>query len=220
MAKLVWDDIGEKIYRTGVDHGVLYVAEGPSYGKGVAWNGLTNVNESPSGGEANDSWADNLKYASIISAESFGGTIEAFTYPPEFAPCDGQVTIAKGVTANLQGRKRFAFCYRTLLGNDTMGQDYGYELHIIYGCSAAPSEKSNATINDSPEPQTMSWTISTTPVPVPGHKPTAMLTFDSTKTDATKLAALEDILYGGADTEARLPLPAEIITLMSEDGNG
>lgn len=220
MPRITWDQIGEKTWRTGVDHGVLFVAEGSGYASGVAWNGLTTVNETPSGGEASDSWADNLKYASIVSAESFGGTIEAFTYPPEFKPCDGQVEVAPGVTANLQGRKRFAFCYRNLIGNDTMGQDYGYEIKIIYGCSAAPSERSNATVNDSPEPQTMSWTISTVPVPVPGHKPTALLSFDSTKTDPAKLKALEDILYGTESAESRLPLPSEIITLMSGAGEG
>ena len=222
--KLVWDKTGERLYETGVKNGVLYVqGPGGTYPKGVAWNGLTGVTESPSGAEATALYADDTKYLNLYSAEEFGATIEAYTYPEEFGACDGSADIAEGVTIGQQERKSFGLCYRTTIGNDVDGNDYGYKLHIIYGCKASPSEKAYATINDSPEAITMSWEVTTTPVTVAGKKPTACLTIDSTKADPTKLAALELILYGkapssegGADgIEPRLPLPDEIATLMA-----
>lgn len=223
MSRIVWDKTGERFYETGVKNGVLYPlgSEG-TYPKGVAWNGLTAVTESPSGAEATALYADDIKYLNLISNEEFGATIEAYTYPDEFAECDGSATLAKGVAIGQQTRKTFGLCYRTTLGNDAQGNDYGYKLHIIYGALAAPSEKAYASINDSPEAITFSWEVTTTPVSVDNFKPTASLTIDSTKADPTKLAALEDILYGkngtgdghtGA-TEPRLPLPNEIATLM------
>lgn len=216
MAKLVWDKTGERLYETGVKQGVLYVmAEGGLYPKGVAWNGLTAVTESPSGAEATPLYADDIKYLNLMSAEEFGATIEAYTYPDEFAECDGSASLATGVNIGQQPRKTFGLCYRTALGNDVVGSDYGYKLHIIYGALAAPSEKGYATINDSPEAITFSWEVSTTPVNVTGHKPTASLTIDSTKVDSEKLKALEAVLYGSEDTEARLPLPDEIATMMA-----
>lgn len=224
MSRLVWDKIGERRYETGAKQGVLYPMDAKgAYSKGVAWNGLTAVTESPSGAEPTALYADDMKYLNLLSAEEFGATIEAYTYPDEFAECDGSVEIAKGVMAGQQPRKMFGLCYRTALGNDTEGTDHGYKLHLIYGAQAAPSEKGYSTINDNPDAITFSWEVSTTPVEVPGlKKPTACLTIDSTKTDATKLKALEDILYGkdgtgsgsSGGTEARLPLPSEIITLM------
>ena len=226
MSKLVWDKTGERLYETGVDHGVLYpIQAGGLYNKGVAWNGLTAVTESPSGAEASPIYADNIKYLNLMSAEEFGATIEAYTYPDEFAECDGSAEIAEGVLIGQQARKTFGLCYRTVLGNDVDSNDYGYKLHLIYGAQAAPSEKGYATINDSPEAITFSWEISTTPVNVKGFKPTACVTIDSTKTDSGKLAALEDILYGkdpteleGEDgTEPRLPLPDEIAELMKTE---
>ena len=216
MAKLVWDQTGERLYETGVKNCVLYIPTDGVYSKGVAWNGITAVNESPSGAEPNPLYADDIKYLNLMSTEEFGASIEAYTYPDEFAQCDGSASIAKGVSIGQQTRKTFGLCYRTTLGNDTEGNDYGYKLHFIYGALAAPSEKAYATINDSPEAITFSWEISTTPVEVTGYKPTASLTIDSTTADPTKLAALEDILYGTAETEARLPLPNEIATLMAE----
>ena len=216
MAKLVWDQTGERLYETGVKNCVLYIPTDGVYSKGVAWNGITAVNESPSGAEPNPLYADDIKYLNLMSTEEFGASIEAYTYPDEFAQCDGSASIAKGVSIGQQTRKTFGLCYRTTLGNDTEGNDYGYKLHFIYGALAAPSEKAYATINDSPEAITFSWEISTTPVEVTGYKPTASLTIDSTAADPTKLAALEDILYGTAETEARLPLPNEIATLMAE----
>lgn len=223
MSKIVWDKTGERFYETGVKNGVLYpLSSNGTYPKGVAWNGLTAVTESPSGAEATALYADDIKYLNLISNEEFGATIEAYTYPDEFAECDGSATLAKGVAIGQQTRKTFGLCYRTTLGNDSQGNDYGYKLHIIYGALAAPSEKAYATINDSPEAITFSWEVTTTPVSVDNFKPTASLTIDSTKADPTKLAALEDILYGkdgtgdnqtGA-TEPRLPLPNEIATLM------
>ena len=216
MAKLVWDQTGERLYETGVKNCVLYIPTDGVYSKGVAWNGITAVNESPSGAEPNPLYADDIKYLNLLSTEEFGASIEAYTYPDEFAQCDGSASIAKGVSIGQQTRKTFGLCYRTTLGNDTEGNDYGYKLHFIYGALAAPSEKAYATINDSPEAITFSWEISTTPVEVTGYKPTASLTIDSTTADPTKLAALEDILYGTAETEARLPLPNEIATLMAE----
>lgn len=215
MAKIVWDQTGERLYETGVKNGVLYVQEGGAYPKGVAWNGLTAVTESPSGAEASPLYADDIKYLNLISNEEFGATIEAYTYPDEFAECDGSASLATGVMIGQQNRKTFGLCYRTTIGNDTDGNDHGYKLHIIYGALAAPSEKAYATINDSPEAITFSWEITTTPVNVTGAKPTASITIDSTKADPTKLTALEKILYGDTE-EARLPLPDEIKTLMAE----
>ncbi len=215
MSKLVWDTIGERFYETGVKQGVLYVQTAGTYPKGVAWNGLTAVTESPSGAEATPLYADDIKYLNLMSNEEFGATIEAYTYPDEFAACDGSVALVEGVMLGQQKRSTFGLCYRTALGNDTDGSDYGYKLHLIYGCLAAPSEKAYATINDSPEAITFSWEVSTTPVEVSGHKPTSCITIDSTKVDETKLKALEDILYGSESEEARLPLPNEIATLMA-----
>ena len=226
MSKLVWDQTGERYYETGVKQGVLYPqAAGGTYPKGVAWNGLTAVTESPSGAEATALYADDIKYLNLISAEEFGATIEAYTYPDEFAQCDGSATLATGVSIGQQSRKAFGLCYRTTLGNDVDGNDFGYKLHIIYNALAAPSEKAYATINDSPEAITFSWEVTTTPVNVPGFKPTASITIDSTKADKSKLASLEEILYGkdapsngGEGTDPRLPLPDEIATLMSAAG--
>lgn len=220
MAKLIWDKVGEHFYETGVKNCVLYIPTSGVYSKGVAWNGITAVTESPSGAEATPLYADDTKYLNLYSTEEFGATIEAYTYPDEFAQCDGSAEIADGVTIGQQQRKPFGLCYRTVIGNDTDNNDHGYKLHIIYGCMASPSEKAYATINDSPEAITFSWEISTTPVTVAGHKATASLTIDSTKADPAKLAALEDILYGKDGepaSEARLPLPDEIAQLMSND---
>ena len=214
MSKLVWDKIGERFFETGVKQGVLYVQANGAYPKGVAWNGLTAVTESPSGAEATALYADDIKYLNLLSTEEFGATVEAYTYPDEFAECDGSAALADGVMIGQQVRKSFGLAYTTTLGNDTEGNDYGYKLHIIYGAQAAPSEKAYATINDSPEAVTFSWEISTTPVNVTGFKPTASICIDSTKADKTKLAALEEILYGSADAEPRLPLPDEIAALM------
>lgn len=215
MAKIVWDQTGERLYETGVKNGVLYVQEGGTYPKGVAWNGLTAVTESPSGAEATPLYADDRKYLNLISAEEFGATIEAYTYPDEFAECDGSASLATGVMIGQQARKTFGLCYRTTIGNDTDGNEHGYKLHIIYGALAAPSEKAYATINDSPEAITFSWEITTTPVEVTGLKPTASITIDSTKATKEKIEALEAILYGDESEEARLPLPDEIKTLMA-----
>ena len=210
MAKIEWDKTGERLYETGVKNGVLYVQEGGVYGNGVAWNGLTAVTESPSGAEATPLYADDIKYLNLLSTEEFGATIEAYTYPDEFAECDGSASLATGVMIGQQPRKAFGLCYRTTIGNDTEGNDHGYKLHIIYGALAAPSEKAYATINDSPEAITFSWEVTTTPVNVTGAKPTASITIDSTKATPEKLTALEKILYGDAEVEARLPLPDEI----------
>lgn len=215
MSKLVWDQTGERYYETGVKQGVLYpLSNDGKYNLGVAWNGLTAVTESPSGAEATPLYADDIKYLNLISNEEFGGTIEAYTYPDEFAECDGSAALVTGVMIGQQPRKTFGLCYRTTVGNDIVNNDYGYKLHLVYGALAAPSEKAYATINDSPEAITFSWEFSTTPVNVTGHKPTACITIDSTKCDKAKLAALEAILYGGESTEARLPLPDEIAQLM------
>ena len=224
MPKLKWDQTGERYFETGVKKGVLYPMSAESstrgtYPKGYAWNGLTNVTESPSGAEEEPLYADDIKYAAPRSKEEFGGTIEAYTYPDEFANCDGSAEIAKGVRISQQKRSPFGLCYRTNIGND-LDDEAGYKLHIVYGATANPSEKAYETINDSPEAITFSWEFTTTPVDVTGHKPTAHIVIDSTKADATKLAALEEILYGkdgdgSTGTDARLPLPAEIITLMA-----
>ena len=219
MARLVWDQTGQKTYETGVKQGVLYPqGEGGAYPKGYAWNGLTGVTESPSGAESNPLYADDIKYLNLISAEEFGATIEAYTYPDEFAECDGSAEIAPGVTIGQQARKTFGMAYKTTFGNDVDGNEHGYKLHLIYGALATPSEKAYATINDSPEAITFSWEVTTTPVAVEGFKPTASLTIDSTKVDKSKLTALEDILYGKDEVEARLPLPNEVATLMKTGG--
>lgn len=224
MSRLKWDQTGERFYETGVKNGVLYIPTGGAYTKGVAWNGLTAVTESPSGAEATPLYADDIKYLNLTSTEEFGATIEAYTYPDEFAECDGSAELATGVYIGQQPRKTFGLCYKTTLGNDEDGNSYGYKLHIIYGAKAAPTEKAYATINDSPEAITFSWELTTTPVEVKNAKPTASITIDSTKVDPGKLAALEDILYGkdgtgegntGA-TEPKLPLPDEIATLMAD----
>lgn len=216
--KITWDKSGERYYETGVKRGVLYVMDKGAYGNGVAWNGLTAVTESPSGAEASPMYADDIKYLNLYSAEEFAATVEAYTYPDEFAECDGSAEIAPGVTIGQQKRKTFGMCYTTVLGNDTDGNDYGYKIHIIYGANAAPSEKAYATINDSPEAITFSWELSTTPVEVAGHKPTASLTIDSTKTTPAKMKAIEDILYGTESQEPRLPLPSEIAELLKSEG--
>lgn len=226
MAKIVWDKSSERLYETGVKNGVLYVqGTGGTYPKGVAWNGLTAVTESPSGAEPTPLYADDIKYLNLLSTEEFGATIEAYTYPDEFAECDGSKSLAAGVYIGQQARKAFGMCYKTTLGNDTEGNDHGYKLHIIYGALAAPSEKAYETINDSPEAITFSWEISTTPVNVKGSKPTATIVIDSTKANPEKLAALEVILFGadapngeGTGTDPRLPLPDEIATLMTAEG--
>ena len=219
MAKLIWDATGERFYETGVKNGVLYVADAQgTYPKGVAWNGLTAVTESPSGAEPTPLYADDIKYLNLMSAEEFGATVEAYTYPDEFAQCNGEASLVDGVIIGQQPRKTFGMAYRTVLGNDVANENYGYKLHLIYGAVAAPSEKAYATINDSPEAITFSWELTTTPVSVNGFKPTASLTIDSTKVEPTKLASLEDILFGNETTEARLPLPDEIATLMKTAG--
>ncbi|MEY8515327.1 hypothetical protein AALC25_00095 [Lachnospiraceae bacterium 29-84] len=219
MAKLVWDQTGERFYETGVKNGVLYPqSEDGSYPKGYAWNGLTAVTESPSGAEATAIYADDIKYLSLVSAEEFGATIEAYTYPEEFGQCDGSAELTAGVMIGQQDRKSFGLVYKTTLGNDTDKNAHGYKLHLIYGCNAAPSEKAYATINDSPEAITFSWEVTTTPVNVKGFKPTACVTIDSTKVKAEALTALEDVLFGSESEEARLPLPDEVVTLVGKPG--
>lgn len=215
MAKLVFDELGKRFYETGVSHAVLFPqADDGTYPKGVAWNGITAANESPSGAESNDQYADNMVYLSLTGAEKFEGTIEAFSSPAEFDECDGMKELSKGLTVHQQTRRPFGFAYKSILGNDIKGNDYGYKLHIWYGCKAAPSERSHATVNDSPEPQNPSWSISSTPVAVPGAKPSSVLTFDSTRTPVDKLKKIEDILYGTQVADARLPLPSELIELL------
>ena len=226
MAKIVWDKTGEHFYETGVKNCVLYIPTEGVYSKGVAWNGITAITESPSGAEATALYADDIKYLNLYSVEEFGATIEAYTYPDEFAECDGSAELVAGVKIGQQARKPFGLCYRTTIGNDTDGNDHGYKLHIIYGAMASPSEKSYNTINDSPEAVTFSWELTTTPVNVAGAKPTASITIDSTKVDEQKLTALEEVLYGkdgtGSDhtgaVEPRLPLPDEIKTIMTAAG--
>ncbi len=216
MTALTWDQVGERLFETGVDHGVLYPIDlNGEYPTGVPWNGLTTVTESPSGAESNKQYADNIVYLNLISAEEFGATIEAFTYPDEFAECDGTATPEPGITVGQQGRKPFGLVYRTRVGNDIESTDHGYKLHLVYGAQAAPSEKAYSTINESPEAITLSWEVSTTPVQVAGLKPTAQLTIDSTKVDADALAMLEDQLFGDEDNDARLPLPDEVIGFFS-----
>ena len=214
MSALVWDQTGERLYETGVDRGVVYPQASGAYPKGAAWNGLTNVTLSPSGAEATPLYANNHKYLNLMSVEELGGSIEAYTYPDEFAECDGSKSLATGVRVSQQKRTPFGFCFRTMIGNDTDGTAHGYKLHLIYGALASPSESANATINDSPEAKTMSWEFTTTPVEVENCDPTSHIEIDSTLVDAEKLKALEDILYGTAEEEAYLPLPAEVATIM------
>ena len=218
MPRLTWDDLGKRFYETGVKQGVLYPQVGGAYPKGVAWNGLTAVTESPSGAEPTPLYADDIKYLELTSNEEFGCTIEAYTYPEEFKACNGEATLVEGVTIGQQTRVPFGFCYKTVLGNDEKKNDYGYKLHLVYGATASVSEKGFQTINDSPEAITFSWEVTTTPVAVKGFKPTAILTIDSTTIAPEKLTALEDILYGKAETEARLPLPDEIAELVKAAG--
>lgn len=217
MAKLKWDQVGERTYETGVDHGILFLQKGGAYPKGVAWSGLTNITESPSGAESNAFYADNMKYLEIRSAEDFGATIECYTYPDEWDLCNGEGEMSKGVKMGQQRRATFGLAYRTQKGNDTEGSDYGYKLHLIYGATTSPSEKSYGTVNESPEPNTFSFEITTTPVPVSGEdtdgkpfKPTSILTFDSTKVEPAVMKAIEEVIEGSDDTESRLPLPDEI----------
>ncbi len=220
MAKLVWDKAGERFYETGVDRGVLYpqADDGTGYDTGVVWNGLTAVTESPSGAEATPQYADNTKYLNLISAEEFGATIEAYTYPEAFGKCDGTAELEPGVVIGQQSRKPFALSYRTFKGNDTQNTDHGYKIHIIYGATAAPSEKAFATVNDSPEAITFSWELTTNPVAVTGHKPTACITIDSTKVKPDALKKLEDKLYGTADKEPSVPTPDEVKAFFTEPG--
>lgn len=224
MAAIVWDKSGERTYETGVDHGVLYPynKETHAYDNGVAWNGLTTVTESPSGAEASAQYADNIKYLNMVSAEEFSATVEAFTYPDEFGECDGTAEVAPGVKIGQQNRKTFGMTYRTVFGNDTDANDYGYKLHLIYGALAAPSEKAYATINDSPEAISFSWEVSTTPVNVSGFKPTSLIVIDSTKVNKTKLQALEKALYGSDEkggANPRLPMPDEVVNMLKEAGS-
>lgn len=216
MAELTWDEVGQRIYETGVDRGVLYLpdAEG-AYVDGVAWNGLTSVSESPSGAEPNAQYADNIKYLNLYSAEEFGATLEAFTYPDEFSQFDGLATPTPGVAIGQQSRPTFGLCYRTKIGNDLDGDNFGYKLHLLYGCTASPSEKAYNTINDSPEAITFSWEISTIPVSVTDMKPTSVITIDSTKVDADTLSDLEQILYGDVAVDPALPLPNAIVAMFS-----
>ena len=218
MAKLVWDKTGERLYETGVKNGVLYPMVDGTYPKGIVWNGLTAVTESPSGAEATPLYADDIKYLNLMSAEEFGATVEAYTYPDEFAECDGSASLGAGVTIGQQPRKTFGMSYKTTVGNDVDNDNHGYKLHLIYGAMASPSEKAYSTINDSPEAITFSWELTTTPVNVTGFKPTASLTIDSTKIAPEKLAAIEALLYGDESTEAKLPLPDEIATIVKAAG--
>ena len=215
MAVLTWDQVGERFYETGVDHGVLYIPTNGVYNSGVAWNGLISVTESPSGAEPSPQYADNIKYLNLLSTEEFGGTIEAFTYPDEFAQCDGTAFPKVGLAVGQQPRKPFGLSYRTKIGNDTAGQDLGYKLHLVYGALAAPSEKAYSTVNDSPEAVAFSWEFTTTPVEVTGLKPTALLTIDSTKVAAAGLTALEALFYGTELQDPSLPLPNAVIALFA-----
>lgn len=216
MAKMIWDSVGERLYETGVSECALFpIGDTGEYEKGVAWNGITAITESPSGAEATPLYADNIKYLNLMSNEEYGATIEAYMFPDEFAKCNGFADLAEGVSIGQQARAGFGFCYKTVLGNDVKSNDYGYKLHIVYGCLAAPSEKNYTTVSDTPEPMTMSWEITTTPVKVSGFKPTACVVIDSTKVDATKLAALEAKLYGTESEEPTLVLPDEIKTMMA-----
>lgn len=215
MAKLVWDKTGERYYETGVRKGVLYpLNEQGKYTPGVAWNGLTSVTQNPSGAEANKQYADDINYLNLTSAEEFAATIEAFQYPEEFAECDGSKEVAPGVYMDQQERKTFGFCYRTVLGNDTKGESYGYKLHLIYGLKASPTQKQHQTINNNPEATAMSWEVNSTPVEVADSKPTSVIHIDSTRVDAAKLATLETKLYGDDNAEPELPMPNEVIAML------
>lgn len=218
MAKIVWDQIGERFYETGVKNGVLYVQDDEgNYGNGVAWNGLTAVTESPSGAEATALYADDIKYVNLMSAEEFGATIEAYTYPDEFEACDGSASLMAGVSIGQQPRKAFGLCYKTVVGNDVQGNALGFKIHLIYGAKAAPSERAFQTINDSPEAITFSWELTTTPVNVSGFQPTANLVIDSTKVAPEALAKIEAKLFGTESEEPTLLLPDEVVALMKED---
>ena len=219
MAKLIWDATGERFYETGVNQCAIYPVVNNEYPKGYAWNGITGITESPSGADSNPQYADNIKYLNLISNEEFGATVTAFTYPDEFAACDGSAEPVPGVRIGQQTRKPFGLCYKTILGNDSLGVDYGYKLHLIYNALASPSERAYNTVNDSPEANEFSWELTTTPVPVTGYKPTACITITSTDVDAIKLSDLEDILYGDSENDARLPLPDEVFSLMGGEGN-
>lgn len=214
MSRLNWDQTGQRLYETGVDRGVVYPQTGGAYPAGAAWDGLISVTKSPSGAEATPLYANNHKYLNLMSVEEFGGTIEAYTYPDEFAACNGEAELTTGVRIGQQKRQAFGFCYRNLIGNDSDGTAHGYQLNLIYGCLASPSEETDTTINDSPEAKTMSWEFTTTPVEVAGFEPTSLLEIDSTKVDASKLKLLEDALYGTEDKEAYLPLPNEVLTIL------
>ena len=215
MARLIWDEVGQRFFETGVKNGVLYVQDNDgSYKNGVVWNGLTAVTESPSGAEETPLYADDVKYLTLRSAEEFGATVEAYTYPEEFEQCDGSAAIANGVTIGQQARRAFGLCYRTSVGNDIQGQNFSYKLHLIYGCTVAPSEKSYSTINDNPEAITFSWELSTVPVPVDGFSPTASLVIDASKVDEGKMQQLEDALFGDESSEAKLLLPNEIMEML------
>ena len=216
MPKLQWDQTGQRLYETGVNKGVLYPQDASGvYPKGVAWNGLTAVTESPSGAEASPLYADNIKYLNLMSAEEFGATIEAYMYPDEFGACNGEASLTEGVSIGQQKRSAFGLSYQTLVGNDVDSNEHGYKIHLIYGALAAPSEKAYATVNDSPEAITFSWEVTTTPVEVSGFKPTATLVIDSTKVEKEKMTAIEKVLYGDGDTEARLPLPDEVLSIIN-----
>ena len=216
MSRLTWDNTGERLFETGVKNGVLYPIQADGkYTKGVAWNGLISVTESPSGAEATALYADDIKYVNLLSNEEFGATIEAYTYPDEFAECDGSGTLVEGVLLGQQKRKVFGLCYRTTIGNDVDGNDHGYKLHLVYGCLAAPSEKAYSTINDNPDAITFSWEVTTTPVNVTGFKPTSQITIDSTKVAKEKMTAIEALLYGSEEKEPSLPLPDELAAVLS-----
>lgn len=215
MSKLVWDQVGVRTYETGVDHGVLYLQNNGKYDKGVAWNGLIGVTETPSGAEATSLYADNMKYLTMTSAEDLGLSLSCYTSPDEWDSCNGEAQVADGVTLAQQARSKFGLSYRTKLGNDTEGEDHGYKLHLVYGCSATPSERAYESVNDSPAAITFSYTISTIAVPVDGFKPTALITIDSTKVDKNKLKALEEILYGTDEKDPSLPLPNDIVKLFA-----
>jgi hypothetical protein len=215
LAQLTWDETGKRIFETGVDHGVLFVMDTTgTYLPGVAWNGLVSVSESPSGAEPNPIYADNIKYLNIISTEEFGATIEAYTYPDEFMICDGSASLADGVYVGQQARRNFGIVYRSRIGDDIQGDSLGYKLHIIYNATASPSEKAYQTVNDSPEAITFSWEVTTTAINVPGHRPTASITIDSTKVNSTALTTIEEALFGSSSTSSRLLLPTDIIGIV------
>ena len=216
MAKLTWDAAGERLYETGVRNVVLYVKTGSTYGKGVAWNGVTSIEENPTGAEATPLYANDIKYLNLVSNEEYEASITAYTYPDEFAECDGSASLVKGVRIGQQPRKEFGFCYRTAIGNDTDGTEHGYKLHLVYGALASPSSKSHSTINNDPEAAEMSWDITTTPVEVAGHRPTSVVEIDSTKVKPEELENLEKALYGDTETEAKLPSPTEVAAMFTD----